>query len=872
MPVPQPVPVPTPGAAARTLLDRHRDLAARARAVLDHVDSATLRVAALVEADREQRVRAELAVVPVDQLGALTDRNLRLRALGEAGYATGADLLGVPAAALDRVPGVGVQTARGVVAAVEQLAAAVRAGVPVRLEVDRSGRPDTATTVEVLRLLDRLLRLRPVVEPHRETLTGYVSTVAVHAASAAPARSRLRFALSRRATRDRALRALRALAALAAPGAVDPHADPAPGDPGPHGPAATVDRLAAACAVPDADAPALWDAFEHRAAEFYAVLGTIVPLAQDVLAERGLLTAELAERVGTHPLDQSLLRVPLRGYQEFGARFALNQGRALLGDEMGLGKTVQALAAVAHLAATDPAARFLVVCPASLVVGWLREVGAKTDLAGHRLHGDDRDAATARWQAQGGVGVTTFDGLRHVPLDGPDVTMLVVDEAHHVKNPEAQRSRVVAAWAARVWRVLFMTGTPMDNRVEEFVALVGMLDPDLAAGLPRHLGLVGADTFRRAVAPVYLRRNQADVLVELPELLVVDEWEELGPEEEALYRRAVASGNLMAMRRAAYLTDVPRAAAKTARLVEIVTEAGVDGQRTVVFSYFRAVLDQVAAALAATPDVGAARVHGPLTGDVPADRRQAVVDAFAGGPGDGVLVAQIGVGGVGLNLQAASVAVLCEPQLTPSAEAQAIARLHRMGQVRRVVAHRLLAEGGVDERVVELLAGKRRVFDAYVRESSVAAASVAAVDVTEAGLAREVVALEQARLGYGPVWDELAADAEPGGPDAVPAGRTVDALFDPPGGGWGLRGDPYLWDAMREALAGAPVPSDRDALLRLLQDAFRDLTDVDLTDPDAPETVFREELAHGGMSSGGVSVVTWRESLLPRLLARASRV
>jgi hypothetical protein len=79
-----------------------------------------------------------------------------------------------------------------------------------------------------------------------------------------------------------------------------------------------------------------------------------------------------------------------------------------------------------------------------------------------------------------------------------------------------------------------------------------------------------------------------------------------------------------------------------------------------------------------------------------------------------------------------------------------------MGQVRTVVAHRLLTEGGVDERIVDLLAGKRRVFDAYVRESSVAAASVAAVDVTEAALARAVVAAEQARLGYGPVWDELA--------------------------------------------------------------------------------------------------------------------
>ena len=126
-------------------------------------------------------------------------------------------------------------------------------------------------------------------------------------------------------------------------------------------------------------------------------------------------------------------------------------------------------------------------------------------------------------------------------------------------------------------------------------------------------------------------------------------------------------------------------------------------------------------------------------------------------------MAQISVGGTGLNLQAASVVVLCEPQLTPAAEEQAVARLHRMGQVRAVHAHRLLAEDGVDERIVELLAGKQQVFDDYVRTSSVAAAAVAAVDVTEGTLARDVVAREQARLGYGPWWEGLDEHLAAGG-------------------------------------------------------------------------------------------------------------
>jgi len=172
----------------------------------------------------------------------------------------------------------------------------------------------------------------------------------------------------------------------------------------------------------------------------------------------------------------------------------------------------------------------------------------------------------------------------------------------------------------------------------------------------------------------------------------------------------------------------------------------------VVFSYFREVIDTVVAALGR---LAGTTVFGPLTGSVPAGERQAVVDAFAAaGPG-AVLVAQVSVGGIGLNLQAASVAVLCEPQLTPTAEAQAVARLHRMGQVRPVQVHRLLLEDSVDERIVELLDQKRLLFDRYVRESSLARAVPGAVDVTEAELAHQVVALEQARLGRGPVWEEL---------------------------------------------------------------------------------------------------------------------
>lgn len=209
----------------------------------------------------------------------------------------------------------------------------------------------------------------------------------------------------------------------------------------------------------------------------------------------------------------------------------------------------------------------------------------------------------------------------------------------------------------------------------------------------------------------------------------------------------------MAMRRATYLTGGP-APAKAERLTELAQDAAANGHRTVVFSFFLDVLGAAAATLGAA----GLEVVGPLTGAVTPAGRQEMIDAFTDAAPGAVLVAQIQAGGTGINLQAASVVVLCEPQLTPTREAQAVARAHRMGQVRTVVVHRLLAQGSVDERIVERLGVKDRVFAEYVRDWVVAAAP-AAVDVTEGRLARQVVADEQARLGYGPVWEELMADS-----------------------------------------------------------------------------------------------------------------
>lgn len=491
--------------------------------------------------------------------------------------------------------------------------------------------------------------------------------------------------------------------------------------------------------------PNPWPDFEKRASDYYAWLSELVPLGLESAAH-GHLSDELVASIEGITLNDRLRTVSLRGYQAFGAKFALGQRRVLLADEMGLGKTIQALAMLAHLKAEAPFGRtpprFLVLCPASLMSNWARETTARTQLAATVIHGDDRQDEVTTWLTSGSLGITSYETVQRLELPADLVLdALIVDEAHYAKNPEARRSQAVARLAGRSQRVLFLTGTPMENGVEEFEVLAQMLQPDVS--VPGSARTLGAVVFRRKMAPVYLRRNTEDVLVELPERVESEDWVDFTSWDWFAYRQAVLEGNFMAMRRAGFHSTDPARCGKADRLVALVEEAAANGRKTVVFTFFRTLAEQLAATL---PKPGRPQVFGPLTGSVPLEKRAALLDDFTNCPEPAVLIAQIQAGGVGLNIQAASVVILCEPQLTPTIEEQAIARVHRMGQVRGVQVHRLLNPDGVDERLHQLAALKASEFDEYARRSSLAEASDDAVDVLDQDLAAKIIAEEQERL------------------------------------------------------------------------------------------------------------------------------
>ena len=185
------------------------------------------------------------------------------------------------------------------------------------------------------------------------------------------------------------------------------------------------------------------------------------------------------------------------------------------------------------------------------------------------------------------------------------------------------------------------------------------------------------------------------------------------PEEKAVYLDAIKEQNFMAARRVSWNVDDLTKSSKAQRLLEIIADAREQERKVLIFSFF---LDTVAKIAALLGD----SCMEPITGSVSPQRRQEIIDEFDRAPAGTALAAQIQSGGTGLNIQSASVVILCEPQLKPSIENQAISRAYRMGQARSVLVYRLLCDDTVDERIMDILAEKQNEFDAFADESKAA--------------------------------------------------------------------------------------------------------------------------------------------------------
>lgn len=652
-----------------------------------------------------------LKEIPVEEINR-DKRGFRVKALRDHGYTTIADLAAASVHNIASIRGISEDSAYAIKRVVNELSDRARSGVKVRLSVDKK-------TPAASSLVGAIYKYRNSVRPAEEShslLKEHSRTIQYAIEDLAPAQGSFRWFFASKRKKQKAEEAYELLNNLLN---------------GNYGASAreifddleTINKTASSKA---------WTDFEGESIQFFKTLEDVCPELLGSDDEIYGLPEELAREIQEECFFPEGLLCELRRYQEWGVKYILHQERVLLGDEMGLGKTIQAIAAMVSLRNTG-ATHFVVVCPASVIENWCREIRKHSLLSVTKVHGHGRLASLESWVKTGGVAVTTYETTAYFKLDNSfKFSMLTVDEAHYIKNPEAQRTANVKTIAQHAERLLFMTGTALENMVGEMVALISILQPAVANRVRGMTALSSAPQFRKEIAPVYYRRKREDVLTELPELIEYQEWCTLRPEEESIYEDAVLGHHYTDARRVSWNIEDLRNSSKATRMLELIEEAAADGRKVIVFSFFLDTIRKISLLLGS-------RCVGPINGSVSPQRRQEIIDKFDEAPEGTVLLAQIQAGGTGLNIQSASVVILCEPQFKPSIENQAISRAYRMGQVRNVLVYRLLCQDTVDERITEMLARKQAEFDAFADKSESAKESLELDEKTFGNIIKEEI-------------------------------------------------------------------------------------------------------------------------------------
>ncbi|HOT30442.1 MAG TPA: DEAD/DEAH box helicase [Candidatus Ozemobacteraceae bacterium] len=441
----------------------------------------------------------------------------------------------------------------------------------------------------------------------------------------------------------------------------------------------------------------------------------------------------------------------LRPYQEFGLRwlwFMLKLGLGpCLADDMGLGKTVQVLALLTVLKrdAAAPRKPVLLVVPASLLANWEAEFRRfwpdGTLLIAHPSAVSAKTLSTLGAQDLSGIDlvVTTYGTLiRQASIRAISWGVVILDEAQAIKNPATRQAKAVKELVADGRIVL--TGTPVENRLADLWSIFDFLDRGLL-GSPKEfekfvktLGAAGSMDFaplRRLVRPYILRRLKTDpgVAPDLPKKTEILTYCSLSKEQVVLYRESVdelakkiATTDPMERRGIilAFLTRFkqicnhpshwlgdggydPAHSGKFQRLREICEEIASRGEKALVFTQFRELVDPLASFLAGIFGNTGLTLHG----ETKIRERGAIVKRFQEDAGIGFLVLSLKVGGVGLNLTAASHVIHVDRWWNPAVEAQATDRAFRIGQQRPVMVHPFVCRGTLEERIADLIERKK---------------------------------------------------------------------------------------------------------------------------------------------------------------------
>jgi SNF2 family DNA or RNA helicase len=475
--------------------------------------------------------------------------------------------------------------------------------------------------------------------------------------------------------------------------------------------------------------------------EEVAVLSDALDHIDSEIERADLLRKEREYLEGDAP--PSLLNVPLYDYQLRGALFLACRGRSILGDDMGLGKTVQTLAAVELLVRERNVARVLVVAPASVKYQWEAEIRKFTSRAVQVIEGD-RDDRRDQYDEATFYRLVNYEqvvrDLDAINAWAPDV--VVLDEAQRIRNWESKTSRAVKKLKSRY--AIVLTGTPLENRLEELYSIVQFVDErrfgpafqflhdhrvlDAEGNLKGYRNL---DAIREKLEPIFLRRTRGEVLGQLPARTDNTIFVELAPSQKALYEEQAAA--LARLMQKGYYTDLDRkrilACLANLRMIcdsaflfdkathvspkldelRVLAPELLEGgdHKLVIFSQWETMIQETGAVLESL-GIGYAILHGSLSGK----ERKAALDRFRDDEACRVFLST-DAGGVGLNLQAADTVINLELPWNPAVLEQRIARVHRLGQSRPVRVLNLVARSTIEERVQRTLAKKQHLFTGF---------------------------------------------------------------------------------------------------------------------------------------------------------------
>jgi len=482
--------------------------------------------------------------------------------------------------------------------------------------------------------------------------------------------------------------------------------------------------------------------FEHDLRCYEDSLGFVAEV-RDAERRRDLLDEEFPKGVRSAAFKK-LLKVPLYDYQREGALFAARTGRCLIGDEMGLGKTIQAIAAAEMMAKLFGVERALIVCPTSLKHQWEREIAKFAErstevIGGLRPRREQLFATNTFYKIMNYD--TVYRDLDLIENWSPD--LVVLDEAQRIKNWNTRAARSVKKIASPYAVVL--TGTPLENRLEELVSIVQFVDRHRLGPTYRLLhehqlrdehgkvvGYTGLDKIGKTLAPVLLRRQKKQVLDQLPERLdknffvpmtplqqqhhddnkeivarIVQKWRRYKFLSEADQRRLmIALQNMRMACDSTYLLDHQSdhgvKADELATLLEEIYEER--STKVVIFSQWLR-MHELLQRRFETRDWDHVLFHG----GVPGQQRKGLVDRFREDEGCRAFLAT-DAGGVGLNLQHASVVINMDLPWNPAVLEQRIGRVHRLGQKQPVRVVNFVAQGTIEHGMLEVIRFKKSLF------------------------------------------------------------------------------------------------------------------------------------------------------------------